>query len=264
MNFRTLLLFILVGFHAWLAVVARTLAGTGITHRRKRQDLSDKYQGNGFLWQASLDSDTGRASSLEVSLCHSWININTNARQRQVRQKTLNLVESWPQFLSRSTVTFGLIGNAPVADEQSTAILLRPFMDLSVLSFGKVRMGRQHLFNPKNVIASFELPVSGGLLSMPLPFAKDRGHLSFVVERIDTSDKKNCIKKNTGSKKDGAGTSGIRLTTAIAGNYSPRVAGRAPIPAFRKWTYLLSQSPVHAYTMWRFHLAWKAGMMEIS
>lgn len=263
MIFRTLL-FALVGFHAWLAVVARELTGTGSPHRTKLQDL-DKYQGGGFLWQASLDSDTGRASSLEVSLCHSSVNINTNARRRQVRQKTLNLVESWPQFLSKGTVTFGLIGNAPVVDGKSTAVLLRPLMNLSVLSFGKIRMGRHNSFNRKNVISSFELPVSGGLLSLPLPFAKDRGHLSFVVERTDMISKsRNNIKSSAGGKNSGAGSSCIRLSTAIAGSYSPWVAGKAPIPAYRKWTYLWSQSLVHGYTMWRFHRAWKARMMEIS
>jgi hypothetical protein len=263
MTFRTLLL-ALGGFHALLAVVAEGLNGTGSPHSTKHQD-QNKYQGNGFLWQASLDSDTGRASSLEVSLCHSSVNINTNARRLHVRQKTLNLVESWPQFLSKPTVTFGLIGNAPVMDEQSTAILLRPLMNLSVLSFGKVRMGRPNSFHRKNVIASFELPVSGGLLSLPLPFAKDRGHLSFVVERIDTRFKsRNSVKNSTGGKNSEAGTSCIRLRTAIAGSYSPWVAGKAPIPAYRKWTYLSSQSLVHGYTMWRFHRAWKARMMEIS
>jgi hypothetical protein len=262
MTFRTLLL-ALGGFHAWLAVVAQGLTGTDSPHSTKLQD-QDKYEGNGFLWQASLDSDTGRASSLEFSLCHSSVNINTNARRRDVRQKTLNLVESWPQFLSKRTVTFGLIGNTPVVDEQSTAILLRPLMNLRVLSFGKVRMRRPNSFHGKNVIASFELPVCGGLLSLPLRSAKDRGHLSFVVEQVDTrSTSRNSIKNNRGGKKSRARTSCIRLRTAIAGSYSPWVAGKAPIPAYRKWVYLSSQSLVHGYTMWRFHRAWKARMMEV-
>ena len=227
-------------------LAAAMKADTG-THRNLKK--LNEFQGNGFLWQASLDATSGRASSVEVSSCN--LHDPSASWERRLQQHTYDLVESWPTLLAKGSTTLGMIRTSPHdPDKHSTTIRLR-LLNLPLLSFGKVRQANV-TYGVKKFPYELHVPITGGLLSLLIPSAKDRGWLKFVVE-TDT-----LAATTTRSK-----SVRCRLRTEIAGHYSPRIAGRPPISKLRKWMYLSSQSYVHAYSMWRFHRLWREGVKSL-
>jgi hypothetical protein len=194
----------------------------------------------GFSWQASLDKVTGRGSSREVS--YAILNAKDSTREARSRLRSFvsELVADYPNWLAQGGVTLGLLRAVNHPKEQCTSLEPR-LINFNILSFGTVQI--------KNITPTrcvLELPIVGGLLALPAASGtNDRGCLKFVIE--------------TGPRINGD-IIPCELRTEIAGNYCPWIAGYPPVPLFRKWTYLSTQSPVHAYCMWRFHRTWKTGV----
>ena len=115
--------------------------------QQQQQFFLNEYYGNKFKWQASLDSITGRASSIEVSSCNVEITVNENdassssSWESKLQQHADDLVKSWPTFLAKKSITFGLIRTLPnFPTEESTSIHLRFFKNIPLLSFGQVQV----------------------------------------------------------------------------------------------------------------------------
>jgi hypothetical protein len=199
----------------------------------------------GFSWQASLDDATGRARAKETSkVVVKTTRSSSREAIRKLKHFSRDLAASYPNWLVSGSVTFGIL--RAVSNPNNLSTVLKPrLIDLCLLSFGDLRIKRATATG-----CEFELPITGGLLSLPVPpeGEQDRGCLNFEVI--------------TDSMTDGTVRS-CHLRTTITGNYCPWVAGNPPVPFVRKWTYLSSQSLVHAYVMWRYHKAWNAGIIKL-
>jgi hypothetical protein len=195
-----------------------------------------------FSWQASLDAATGRARAKETSKSAFKTTGSPREATRKLQHFSRNLAASYPNWLVSGSVTFGILRAVSNPNDLSTVLKPR-LVDLNLLSFGDLRIKRATATG-----CEFELPITGGLLSLPPKGKRDRGCLDFEVI--------------TDSMTDGTVIS-CHLRTTIAGNYCPWVAGDPPVPFVRKWTYLSSQSLVHAYVMWRYHKAWNAGIRKL-
>jgi hypothetical protein len=136
----------------------------------------------------------------------------------------------------------------PSSSKSSTITILKPrFLDVHLLSFGTLQVKRSN----KRGGCMFELPITGGLLAR-----NDRGCLRFwaVAEKHPNPSPK---------KDDDERRISCRFRSEIGGNFCPWIAGPPPVAPTRKWGYLSTQSLVHAYVMWRFHLTWNDRVRKI-
>jgi hypothetical protein len=195
-----------------------------------------------FSWQASLDAPTGLARAKETSKAAFTTTGSSRQATRKLQHFSRNLAASYPNWLVSGSVTLGILRAVSNPNDLSTTLKPR-LIDLRLLSFGDLRIKRATATG-----CEFELPITGGLLSLPPKGKHNRGCLNFEVI--------------TDKMTDGSVIS-CHLRTTIVGNYRPWVAGDPPVPFLRKWTYLSSQSLVHAYVMWRYHKAWNAGIQKL-
>jgi hypothetical protein len=207
-----------------------------------------------FRWQASLDSASGRASSQEVSQKEWHHHYETpKASQQSVFRVSDKLIGQYPQWLVRPKVTLGLLTCSRKDPEtKETSIRPRFWNRVDLLTFGPIQVSKK-----SNMRCKWKLPITGGLLvdhSSSISSSSSSGSLG--EKKRDMG----CLVFETTTTSTTAATTPPSLTcrfeSSIAGNYGPWIAGPAPIPSHRKWTYLCSQSIVHAYVMWRFHNAW--------
>jgi hypothetical protein len=204
-----------------------------------------------------LNTNNGQASSTETSTSKWFHNYPTKIEsKRSVQRVTHKLVSQYPKWLVRPKVTFGLL--RATANETGDAIAIQPIIfDIDLLIFGTV----QTLCKKKNKY-KLKLPIKGGILALTSVSEqkgkqKDYGCLTFQTtlaeDILDTKKKPRSRQKFI-----------CQFESEISGNYCPWVAGPAPVPTHRKWTYLSSQSIVHAYVMWRFHQAWSKRIITVS
>ena len=199
--------------------------------QQQQQLFLNEYNGNKFKWQASLDSITGRASSIEVSSCNVEITVNENdassssSWESKLQQHAYDLVKSWPTFLAKKSITFGLIRTLPnFPTEESTSIHLRFFKNIPLLSFGQVgvvkvagavkRPQEQQEHNNQQEQActattssncsfpyELHLPITGGLLSRLMVTPSSSSAVSNNDNDNDTSSNGNNNQHDRGMLK---------------------------------------------------------------
>ena len=214
-----------------------------------------------FSWEASVDAQTGTASSREVMLAppRSYIHRQfqkvpqlTELGERQVWSDIIDKLEHYPQWLVRGAVTFGLFRAVSNAEGRGCSLQDR-FFGINFLTFGSARSQRfsiqktlpqgRHKDGKTTYIRSrvgdctVTIPIVGGLLAMRKrkhSRGSDLGCLRFTVQHNEELEE--------------------TLVTTEIRDYSPMLVGKKePPPFLRKAAYLSTQSVVHAYVMWRFH-----------
>ena len=169
-----------------------------------------------FVWSASLDKVSGKASSLETSTLPSF---TFNGKKKRTNVLILHdFFLNYPCWLCNWKILGGLF--RPNSNKCEVSVCDSIF-GCHLLRFGKPR-DISNFIRGKQI--SIEIPIVGGLLAR-----KPGGCLRFSVAQ-DT---------------------GI-LKTEID-SYCPWIAGDTPISCLREGLYLNSQSFFHAYVMWRFH-----------
>ena len=251
-----------------------------------------------YKWDASLDKTNGIASSIETSskklLLHNDEIIKqtspsstspSSSYKTMLRQRIQDGFCKYPDFLSRKSVSFGLLSskNIKCFKNNEDDVLQRktigkntmypttysangcrrsiqisiPFINFSLLEFGKpvtkVHQSRSNSNVIDHTTIQTKIPIIGGLLSCYHDRCQnnDLGHLEFelVSSLCNTSNNSN-INEDNGQNVLNIAT----IQTQIV-NYRPKIAGcTAPLNPLREKIYMGLQRPVHAYVMWRFHL----------
>mmetsp|Transcript_15453 Transcript_15453/g.28764 ORF Transcript_15453/g.28764 Transcript_15453/m.28764 type:complete len:275 (+) Transcript_15453:195-1019(+) len=213
---------------------------------------STTFQGQNqpFTWEAELDAKTGLASSREDSSFQMISQTKTTGTVDHIRGVSEKFVATWPYFVCKGSVTFGLF-RAAAKDKNknrtsSNTICIQPrFLPVSLLGFGKPqRQQKTNLVGKprQQMVGMWEIPLKGGLLAL----VPHKGKLVFSISKTMKAPEK------------GAGTVNdiYQISTQIV-DYQPWLAGHPPVSSIRKWLYLSTQSHIHAYITWRFHKAWK-------
>jgi hypothetical protein len=166
-----------------------------------------RIEARSYAWTASIDRVTGIATSREVSTVPKPL------------RNHIATFSSYPTWLAKPSVTFGLLDAKKNTTNGATMICVRYFGS-ELLTFG------QAVIRDKNTV---ELPIRGGLLAQIN--AKKRQHGSLIFRQ----------------------TKNQMIETQIQYGYRPSILGPAPVPLWRGLAYGGSQSVIHAYVMWRFH-----------
>mmetsp|Transcript_14481 Transcript_14481/g.20426 ORF Transcript_14481/g.20426 Transcript_14481/m.20426 type:complete len:231 (-) Transcript_14481:164-856(-) len=190
----------------------------------------------GFSWSASLHRPTGIATSVEKShvLKGSPLDLSlSRVKPKQQLESIRNHFESYPCWLGRPAVSFGLLRT--VQDERKQTTWIKDVLfGINLLSFGRPRRELQIDQDRQSKRLVVTLPVQGGLLALKSKNKKDTDLGCLLFSLVQKSERD------------------FFIETGISG-YRPTIAGGPPVSRFRKWTYWLTQSHVHAYVMWRFH-----------
>lgn len=237
--------------------------------RRLKNSLHIKRKS--FLWKASLDRDTGVASSYERSIFNIFggneiiLGQNTNKGQKEF---VWNQFSKYPHFLQKSSLTLGLCRTVPSTSHDECFNLQTSFLPLNMLTFGKPRM----VVSPKkmnsarnnvkdgpfgDIVCCVEIPIVGGMLAKVFDEEQQKS-LKSTPNKSNENDH-GCLRftwfsTNYSDHHQGQQPDNIVLVTEIAGNYQPSLAGnRIPIPEWRNIMYCSTQRLLHTYVMWRFH-----------
>jgi len=279
---------------AWLSsssVVNRN-AVVQATRWLPRRSRSSRRNRRGFRWQASLNRETGIASSKEEtprvskrSPLHDRVVVHGRETSGDDDSDLLRiaqvLVKGYPAWLCSFPITFGLL-EAVERKQGAYEIRTRPF-GVHLLTFGPVRgqrltyRQRQQVtregsfagksnnndddYDVQTTQCTVTLPITGGLLSLSPP----RGGGAAIMFLLKKSTRLPSSEEEKTTKGDDSvivrkPDSVCSLTSALVG-YRPWLAGsKLPVPLYRKCLYLGTQSVIHACVMWRFHrhLIWHA------
>jgi hypothetical protein len=202
----------------------------------------------GYSWEASVDRETGIATSKETGTIPTrsrlYRSLNSTS-DRELLRFTDNLFSPYPTWLGK-----GLLKATP--DKKGGFEIRDRLFGVNLISFGRTQ-GQRFSFQTntdrgptKTSQCTLALPITGGLLTLPDPSKRNgsnRGSLLFTLT-------KSCEVGAT-TDSDESPKTVCSISTTIAG-YHPSIAGSAPVNVFRKYTYLSTQSIVHATVMWRF------------
>ena len=199
-----------------------------------------------FNWEASINRDTGIASSCEVSI----FPISTRIADNKVQHMANKIITGYPKFLTSSSLTLGLLKVKHVSVDHTD--LRTRICSLCLLTFGRP-IDTQTLICKKLareysgvVICSSEIPIVNGLLAQ----SKGDGCLRFTLIRQAKCENSHLV--NT------------LLITEIDGQYKPSIAGsRCPRSKVRCAVYCATQRMFHEYVMWRFHRLLRAELENI-
>lgn len=230
-----------------------------------------------FQWNASLDRNTGKASSYEQSS----IKLSTQQQEQQhqssiscgstksVTKVIESCFQSYPLWLCSKSVTLGLLransirsslrnGTVSIQDSvfhQNLLIFGKPRRIQNVLLKSSIEASRnssslRNLTDKQKVVeVTFEFPIKGGLLTYHPPTLNDgeeRGSIRL-----------SCFYPQTPKKQSKASSvEAIAIPFSIESkivNFLPRIGGPPPVPRIRQIMYLNTQRLVHAYVMRRFH-----------
>ena len=223
-----------------------------------------------YNWNASINSGTGIASSLESSslaLTNIEASSSGDGGRRSARTDIQEIFSKYPDFLGKKSLSFGLLSarknsqekisetdligdsmNGRINDlallttpQDVTEICLSlPIVNISLLTFGQPQTRRFSEVNIHHVVT--EIPILGGLLACRCRDSdsdnngaeQDFGRLQFALQE---------------------GNNNLQATTIETRiiDYKPAIAGCAPLNPIRKIAYLSLQRPIHAYVMKRFH-----------
>ena len=189
-----------------------------------------------FKWEASINRDTGIASSCEVSM----FPISTRIEDNKIADMTDKIITGYPKFLTRPTLTLRLLKVKHVSKEDTD--LRTRIYPLSLLTFGRPIdtpiPTRKKLAREYSGVVNYssEIPIVSGLLTQ----SKGDGCLRFTL--IRKAKCKNSQLVNT------------LVITEIDGQYRPSIAGNSwPRSKVRCAIYCATQRMFHEYVMWRFH-----------
>jgi len=196
-----------------------------------------------FTWQAAVDKASGLATSKErsnISKRSKLLKSLEKLKDRDLLRFAESLLQPYPVWLSKFTVTLGLLKAVPTSGgyELRDRVLGKKWISMGRAS-GQ-RVSYQSL-TPEGVRqqtsqCTVAMPLTGGLMAQKgnsdcgiLQLTLTKNELAYPEDEIACSIETNLI------------------------GYRPSLIGPAPVPASRKWFYLLTQSMVHGYVMWRFH-----------
>jgi len=276
-----------------IAINAASLPHTTDTNNNKSKHINQYYKRRSYQWNANLHRQTGIATSFEQSIFHnkhqppicsgedvdgfsdvlhrpSPLSISTTKKE-QIKHTIQDIFSSYPNFLSKPSLTFGLCRSIPsdVEKEDCNLHLQTSFLHLNVLIFGKPRIvkPKHHIVIDnkapsikKEVVCCIEIPIEGGLLAIieskstttksKKKNEKDHGCLRFTWLQTKQPNKQ---QQHTKKHKEYQQPE-IILITEIRGKYRPTLAGnKLPISNMRKVLYYSTQRMVHTYVMWRYH-----------
>jgi hypothetical protein len=229
-----------------------------------------------FQWNASLDRNTGKASSYEQS--------STKLPTQQQRQQSStscgsttrvtkvieSCFQSYPLWLCSKSVTFGLLRANSIRSSlvNDTVTIQDSVFHQNLLIFGKPRriqpvrlkstmVGSRNLSRlcnltdkQKIVEVTFEFPIKGGLLTYcPTTLNDDDQERGSI--RLSCFFPQTPKKQNEDSSAE-AITIPFSIESKIV-NFLPRIGGPPPVPRIRQIVYLNTQRLVHAYVMRQFH-----------
>ena len=270
-----------------LAVVEGVAVASIVLPRAKiRPRPSGGGGGGGYSWEASVDPNTGTASSREVTqapphsrVCQQLLRDTKEIQQQQQQQpgdtgwsEIRYKLEHYPQWLARGAVTLGLFRTVPIAGQKgsgSSCSLQDRFFGIDLLIFGSVTsrivQTKQRLPRFLQVLKrnqppegacigshsmTVTVPIVGGLLAVQKEKrqkSEDLGYLEFTLQQ--NKNQRNSATDDATQIEEEE----VLIITKIK-NYSPMLVGtREPPRLLRKATYLSTQSIFHAYVMWRFH-----------
>ena len=198
-----------------------------------------------FTWAASLNRDTGIATSREKSSAR--YSDAALVDQKEIARLAESIFVGYPGFLATPSLTLGLL-RAHNKSSGKQYSLCTSICDLNLLTFGPPKVTSNTIFrklarNHKGaIICSLEIPVIGGLLSQSSEsnISSAKGCLRFTLIR-ETKNRHDRVMNTL-------------LVTEIAGPYRPSIAGKAkPRSMMRSALYCGTQRIFHEYVMWRFH-----------
>jgi hypothetical protein len=224
-----------------------------------------------YKWSAFLNTTTGLASSKESSIVPKssnlarWIHSATTS-QNSLLSQFEKTIQTYPQWLSRTPVTFGLLRAEAGPTTGAWRLRLR-LVNLELLSFGPIRQShgfsyRQDVSPEQSLQTSqcvVSLPITGGFLTTMNKnnHRNEQGPLILFTLRHSKTIHNDPTTATTTQHHNNA-TDTIQLQTALI-HYRPTLVGsRLPVPDWRQRLYSSTQSFVHAHVMWRFHrYCWK-------
>ena len=207
----------------------------------------------GYSWEASVDRETGIATSKETGTIPTgsrlYRSINRTS-DRDLLRFTENLFAPYPTWLVKFPVTLGLLKATP-GKKGGFEIRDRLF-GVNLISFGRTQ-GQRFSFQTntsrgptKTSQCTLALPITGGLLTLSDPSKPNDGNRGSLLFTLTKSREVGATTDSDESPK-----TVCSISTTIGG-YRPSIAGAAPVNVLRKYTYLSTQSIVHANIMWRF------------
>eukprot|EP00527_Entomoneis_sp_CCMP2396_P009814 CAMPEP_0198136552 /NCGR_PEP_ID=MMETSP1443-20131203/194_1 /TAXON_ID=186043 /ORGANISM="Entomoneis sp., Strain CCMP2396" /LENGTH=285 /DNA_ID=CAMNT_0043797793 /DNA_START=57 /DNA_END=911 /DNA_ORIENTATION=+ len=214
-----------------------------------------------FIWQAALDSTTGRASAMESS----EIPVPAPLYQAVGNTENPNLLllseqifTSYTPWLCSGRVSFGLLKAVPI--ENGGIEIRERLFGINLLRFGKPKgnqfsftttENKRHGANDSGIIksqttqCSWSLPITGGFLSA-VADPKGAGKVLLMLKKTTIN--------NPNKKKMGNDLSEpayrCTLQTELV-DYRPTIVGvSTPTNPIRVGLYLGTQSGIHALVMW--------------
>ena len=277
-----------------IAINAASLPHTADTNNNKSTNIYQYFKRRSYQWDAKLHQSTGIATSFEQSIfrykhqqppicnvedvdgsssiLHRPPPLSTT-KKKQIKQIIQDIFSSYPKFLSKSSLTFGLCRSIPSdVEKEDCNHLQTSLLHLNVLTFGKTLIVKspKHIFidnkallsTEKEVVCCIEIPIEGGLLaniesksSTTTKSKKDKDHGCIRFTWLQTKQPKQPNQQQDFKKHNKYHhPEKIILITEIRGNYHPTLAGnKLPISNMRKVLYYSTQRMVHTYVMWRYH-----------
>ena len=272
-----------------IAINAASLLHTADTNNNESKKTPQYYKRRSYQWNANLHQQTGIATSFEQSIFHykhhqpPICNVEDDdgfsdvlhrtplsmTKTKHMRHIIQEIFCSYPKFLTKPSLTFGLCRSIPSTVKDCNHLLQTSLLHLNVLTFGKPRIVKpstKHIFmngkpssKEKEVICCIDIPIEGGLLANVESKSKttnkskkkneDHGCIRFTWLQTTQPNKQQHTKKHIKYQHPE-----IILITEIRGNYRPTLAGdKLPISNMRKVLYYSTQRMVHTYVMWRYH-----------
>ena len=208
-----------------------------------------------YTWEAAMDRASGIATAKESAVVPSrsrlYKSLHTT-KDRDLLPYAENLFSPYPKWLTRFPVTLGLLKAVP--DKKGGFEIRDRIFGTNWLTFGKTQ-GQRLSFQSNSARGPLQtsqctisIPITGGLLAMAAPKkpnSANRGSLLFTLTKSQEVGA-------TGSTAGDSNSKTVCSITTAMGGYRPTLAGSAPCNIVRQWTYLGTQSLLHAGVMWRF------------
>jgi hypothetical protein len=235
-----------------LPLLLLSCLGGGISRCEARRSDQEGHNRNkrhgGFTWSANVDRSTGLASSFEST----WIAPKSRLYHKldqeggSVSDVVASLFADYPLYLGKPSLFFGLA--RCIKTPHKYEIRLRPF-NINFISFGhpSLHSDRMHDYKDGTVstVTTVSFPVIDGLLVLnrrkDYPQAGSCGRLDFSVRQRH-------VKVMTSYALGSA-----FLESQIV-DYKPAILGHPPVPFVRRCLYRGTQSLLHAYVTWRYHM----------
>ena len=183
----------------------------------------------GYSWEANVNPDSAKASAKEVSSRPKQWKPSLQKGHWSISE-TRDLLETYPEWLCRGSVTLGLLKAVPILNG-GTRVQTRLF-GINILTFGKPvgqRISLKTRGGTEDVVR-WKYALQGGIMTASPP----AGHLYVGMGTRVSSDR-------------------VFLESGLV-DYAARVVGiKIPPNPVRVVFYLGTQSFVHGYVMWRYH-----------